>query len=205
MQPPEFHPVYLPHNEPYLGDERLLAFDKAIPLAMSVNSIIAARTFSRSLSPIQIAATEIVPQGISIALSIRELTRQAYLYSAGILVRPLIDRVGTICWLRDKPESVITWRNGWPRKNQPSIEQLLSHMHPENNDDFHQRFSRMLHKHVHSDPEGSAYNLFEREDGVLIFPSGKILDQPEVAAYLSTMGLTYLNVLISAAIDIFPN
>jgi hypothetical protein len=202
--PGEIQPVYLPHNEPYLGDTELLAFDKMIPMAMSVNTVIAARTFDRHLSPLQIAATEIIPQGVSIALSIRELIRQAYLYSAAILVRPLIDRAGTISWLRDKPESVTAWQNGWPRRDQPSIEELISHMHPNADNGFKKEFSRMLHKHVHSDPEGSAYNMFER-DGALIFPSGKIIDQPDVVAYLSSMGRTYLEKLISTAIDIFPS
>jgi hypothetical protein len=205
MKSPEAGPVYLPHNEPYLGNEYLLAFDKFIPLAMSVNSVIASRTFQGNLSPLQSAAREIVPQGISIALSIRELTRQAYLYPASILVRPLIDRAGTICWLRDNPTSLTAWHSGWPRKSQPSIEQLLTHMHPENEGDFHQRFSTMLHKHIHTDPEGAAYNMSSREDGAPTFPSGKILNEPELAGYLSCMGRTYLNKLISAACDIFPH
>jgi len=197
--------VYLPHNEPYLGDAELLAFDQMIPLAMAVNTSIAARTFEGNLDELQIAATEIIPQGVSISLSIRELIRQAYLYSAAILVRPLIDRAGTICWLRDHPNALMFWRNGWPRKDQPSFEMLMAHLHPTAEQDFKKDFVRMLHKHVHSDPEGSSYNMFERNDGTLIFPSGKIVDQPEVATYLSVMGRTYLEKLISTAIDIFPN
>ena len=118
----EIQPVYLPHNEPYLGDSELLAFDQIIPLAMAVNSSLAARTFDGNLTGLQVAATEIIPQGVSIALSIRELIRQAYLYSAAILIRPLIDRAGTICWLRDHETALVSWRNGWPRKDQPPFE-----------------------------------------------------------------------------------
>lgn len=197
-------PVCLPHNEPYLGDLELLAFDQMIPLAMAVNSSLAARTFEGNLDELQIAATEIIPQGVSIALSIRELIRQAYLYPAAILLRPLIDRAGTICWLRDSPSAVSSWRNGWPRKDQPCFETLMAHMHPNIEAEFKKDFVRMLHKHVHSDPEGSSYNMFERDD-TLIFPSGKVVDQPEVATYLSVMGRTYLEKLISTGIDIFPN
>jgi hypothetical protein len=86
--PPAIEPVYLPHNEPYLGQPHLLAFDQAIPDAMRANLEVARRTFVKPLSSLQIAATEIIPQDISIALSIRELIRQAYLYSAAILIRP---------------------------------------------------------------------------------------------------------------------
>jgi hypothetical protein len=63
---------------------RQLAFDKSIPPALDVHAKIAARTFRGDLSPLQMAATEIIPQGLSIALRIGEFVRQAYLYSAGI-------------------------------------------------------------------------------------------------------------------------
>jgi hypothetical protein len=78
MPQPAIESVYLPHNEPYLGQPHLLAFDKAIPDAMRANLEVARRTFVKPLSPLQVAATEIIPQGISVALSIRELIRQAY-------------------------------------------------------------------------------------------------------------------------------
>lgn len=77
-------PIYLPHNEPYLGNKWLLAFDQAIPPALEIHAKIGKRTFANSLTPLQVAATEIIPQGVSIALSIRELVRQGYLYSAAI-------------------------------------------------------------------------------------------------------------------------
>jgi len=51
---------------------------------MRTHTEVASRTFAGSLTPLQATETEIVPQGVSIALSIRELLRQAYLYSAGI-------------------------------------------------------------------------------------------------------------------------
>ena len=105
-------PVYLPHNEPYLGRDILLAFDKSIPPALEIHMRIAERTFRGELNPLQVAATEIIPQGVSIALSIRELVRQAYLYSAGILIRPLLARVGTIRYLQHKPDAVELWRSG---------------------------------------------------------------------------------------------
>lgn len=48
------------------------------------------------LSRLQRAASQLVPGACSIALSIRELVRQAYLYSAMILLRPLVGRVGAL-------------------------------------------------------------------------------------------------------------
>jgi hypothetical protein len=143
---PDIKPVYLPHDEPYLGQPHLLAFDKAIPDAMRTNIEVARRTFIKPLSPLQVAATEIIPQGTSIALSIRELIRQAYLYSAAILIRPLIERAGTIYYLR---------------------------AHPAAPADIQEAFRTMLQKLVHSDPAGSVYNMFDRHDGVSCSPAAR--------------------------------
>lgn len=197
-------PVYLPHNEPYLGHPQLLAFDKGIPAAMRINTEVARRTFCASLSSLQTAATEIIPQGISIALSIRELIRQAYLYSAGILIRPLVERTGTIHYLHAHPEAVAAWRGGWPRRSQPSLDALLAVLHPAAAADIHQSLRTMMHKLVHSDPAGSVYNMFRREDGALVFPSGKVIDQPDACDFLSIAGRHYLERLVAIAAEIFP-
>lgn len=196
--------VYLPHNEPYLGQPYLLAFDKAIPSAMRVNIEVAQRTFVKPLSPLQVAAAEIIPQGISIALSIRELIRQAYLYSAAILIRPLIERAGTVHYLHAHPDAVTAWRNGWPRRSQPSFEELLSEMHPAAPSDIQESFRTMLHKLVHSDPAGSRFNMFDRHDGALVFASGKVIQQPQICNLVSIAGRHYLERLVVIAAEIFP-
>jgi len=196
--------VYLPDNEPYLGRPRLLAFDRAIPEAMRTNSEVARRTFGATLSPLQTAATEIIPQGVSIALSIRELIRQAYLYSATILVRPLVERAGTIHYLKDNPGALEAWRHDWGPKARPSFACLLACLHPKAADSYQESLKTMMHKLIHSDPEGSAYNMFRRDDGALVFPSGKIIDQPVMCDFVSTAGCYYLERLVEIATAIFP-
>jgi len=57
-------PVFLPHNEPYLGEPALLEFDRAIPPAMRMNVRLAQGTFDRELSPIEQAAAQLVPQAV---------------------------------------------------------------------------------------------------------------------------------------------
>lgn len=204
MPAPRIEPVYLPHNEPYLGHPQLLAFDQAIPTAMRINTEVAQRTFGASLSPLQTAATEIIPQGISIALSIRELIRQAYLYSAGILIRPLVERTGTIYYLRAHPDALAAWRGGWPRRSQPSLDALLAVLHPTAAADTQESLRTMMHKLVHSDPAGSVYNMFRRDDGALVFASGKIIDQPDACNFLSIAARHYLERLVAIAVEIFP-
>lgn len=73
--------VFTPDNEPYLGIESVLWFDRIICWPMESNVKVACwtRQNSASLSKLQRTACQIIPQGISIALSIRELLRQIVL------------------------------------------------------------------------------------------------------------------------------
>lgn len=205
MSPPEIKAVYTPSDEPYLGNPHLRSFDQAIPPAMAANLAVACRTFGLQMSPLQKAASEIIPQGISIALSIRELVRQAYLYSAGILVRPLVERTATAYWLRDNPQSVTAWHGGWSRKDQPTLEQLLAHLHTGHNNDDLGTFRVMMHKLMHADPAGAMYNLLQRSDGQFVFPTGKIVDDLKMCSFLSIIGEAYLRKLVIVAEELFPD
>ena len=53
-------PVFLPHNEPYLGHPTLLEFDQAIPPAMKINTRLGQGTFTRELSPVEQAAAQLI-------------------------------------------------------------------------------------------------------------------------------------------------
>ena len=70
---PELIPiVFMPHNEPYLGRATVFAFDNSISFSLWVNRSIAEYTHRPlNLTDIQTAATQVIPQGINLALSIR--------------------------------------------------------------------------------------------------------------------------------------
>ncbi len=200
-------PVFLPHNEPYLGHPTLLEFDHAILRAMPTNTRLAQGTFNRGLSPIEQVASHLVPQAVSIALSIRELIRQGYLFSAGLLLRPLIERVGTVEYLRVHPTSVPAWHGGWPRKERPSLQELLevTSQAQAASDDELKFFANMLHKLIHPDPTGGLWNVITREDGKSAFSSGKILDDPQLCDFVSVTACRFLALVIRIAEDIFQS
>src|SRR3989344_9204142 len=97
---------------------------------MKCNKLVAKYTFenSKQLSRLQWAVCQIIPQGISISLSIRELIRQAYLFSALILIRPLIERDAIISYLNIHPEKVDLWEKGWIHGSRPSLAELQKEM-----------------------------------------------------------------------------
>jgi hypothetical protein len=77
-------PIFTPGNEPYLGRELLFQFDNLISSCLALNSKYAPMSHSRPLSGLQRALCILVPQTITLALSIRELIRQGYLFGVGV-------------------------------------------------------------------------------------------------------------------------
>ncbi len=200
--------VYLPHNEPYLGRPTLLALDQAIPGALQQNLAIARHTFEISKSPLQDAVCELVPQTISIALSVRELIRQAYLFSAVILLRPMLERLALVVYLRDNSDAVAAWHSGWERKAQPSFETLISHLVASNagttSEAKRKQFAALLHKVVHPDPAAAMWNMTNR-DGKPAHASGKLIEAPEVCDLCAEFTNRCLLHAIQVAVAVFPD
>jgi hypothetical protein len=201
-------PIFTPDNEPYLGSASILALDRAIPRVLQVHAAIGSKTFSTDLSPLQRCATEIIPQGISISLSIRELIRQAYLFSAAVLMRPLVERTGLMQYLVTYPASVDAWHAGWPRKAQPQFETLFSLVIPDASPQQREEITSLMHKLVHTDPKSALFNMFRRDDGSLAFASGKILTRPDsadVIADLVAICMRRLTALSALVFDYEPS
>ncbi len=167
---------------------------------MAVHRQLGARTFAPDLTAIQIAAVEIVPQGISIALSMRELIRQAYLFSAGILLRPLIERTGMVYHLHGNPAAIEAWNNGWPRKSQPTFDNLLDLVMEQGSDEEREATRTVLHKLVHSNPLSASFNATVRSDGLRASASGKELNEPMKADTISALATNCLDKLTSISV-----
>lgn len=165
--------VFTPDNEPYLGREALHAFDREIPFSLWISSHIAAytRTHRGELSDLQRAACQIVPQGINLALSVRELIRQGYLFAALVLIRPLIERAAIISYIFDHPEAIETWKDGWRFRDRPPLSRMLHSMAAgraelEDAKDICEHYGHI----VHGDPVSANWNRVPLDDGSLGYP-----------------------------------
>ena len=124
-------PVHFsPGDEPYIGRKPLHVFDVLISSAMELSNKLAAMSRAQQLSELQRAAVQVVPQGLNIALSIRELVRQAHLFSALVLVRSLVERAAIIGYLRQRPDALPLWERGWKHRERPSLTTMLAETHP---------------------------------------------------------------------------
>jgi len=154
---------------------------------------------------LQRAACQIVPQGINLALSIRELIRQGYLFAALVLIRPLIERAAIISYLSEHPEAVEKWKSGWRRGDRPSLNSMLRSMRGAGADveaakDICEHYGHI----VHGDPISAEWNRLPLDDGSLGYAVGKVLDHTSLCDELALQGWAYLRVLVARATGCFP-
>jgi hypothetical protein len=204
---PNDPPVFTPDNEPYLGRKSVYHFDKVIISCMEANKHAAKYTISHKnkLTRLQLCACEIIPQGISIALSIRELVRQGYLYGASVLIRPLIERAGIISYLCENPEEVQVWERGWNYKERPSMDEMLSAMSGNADSETRKLIRRLHNSAVHGDPDSVLNSLTTLTDGTAGYSSSKILVNPELCDQICFEASCYLIVIMGRMVEIFPD
>jgi hypothetical protein len=205
-----------PIQDPYLGRETLFLFDNLIIGAMEVNQKVAAWTHGKELTRLQRVACQIIPNGFSIVLSIRELVRSGYLFSAEILLRPLIERVAVISYLREIGNDALDlWEQGWPHKTRPPLSKMLGSIKEYAEFDQQsnsvvklQEIVRQMTNHfnsiIHADPDGLDTNIGVTVNGTLGYLSGASVHDPAKCDRICTEAVTYTSLLMKRAVDIFP-
>ena len=198
--------VFTPDDEPYLGRQSVFRFDQVILSCLEVNAEVAAftRAHASELSDLQKAACQIIPQGINLALSIRELIRQGYLFAAVVLMRPLIARAATISYLHERPDEVRLWRDGWQYRARPSLATMLATMQHEADIDQARQICGTFNHIIHGDPIGSSFNLVRLGSGGLGYSVGKTLSEPELCDFICYQSYCYLIVLMGRMAGCFP-
>lgn len=205
-------PVFTPDNEPYLGRESVLWFDKMIIETMELNQKIAPWTHGKNLSSLQQAVIELAPHGFSIALSIRELVRQGYLISAEVLLRPLIERAAVLSYLCETPNAIALWNAGWPYKSRPPLHKMLAAMVKPQGDKAQKKseeVARQITTHfnaiVHADPMGSRQQSIKLITGRHGYTASKSLQSPEKCDEICIQAQSYMLVIRGRAVEIFPD
>lgn len=177
-------PVFTPDNEPYLGRELLFQYDNLICACLELNSKCAPASHNGQLSEFQKAICILAPQTITLALSIRELVRQGYLFGAKVLVRPFTERAVTMLYLMESPDALQLWSRGWRYNERPRLQEMVEFLNttlgPEKVDSV-RGFTHELNSATHGDPLSAKWNIVLREDGAPVFPVSKNLASPSLA------------------------
>jgi hypothetical protein len=197
--------IFTPDDEPYLGRELLFHFDQIISAAMEQNSRILPLTRQGSLSDLQKAATQLMPQGISLALSIRELIRQGYLFGAVVMLRPLMERAAIISYLHKNPSAVALWKDGWKYRERPSLASMIDTVSDSKVDlKSAKQLCESLNHLVHGDPVGSDYNLAQLGEVGSGYAPSKMLGNPGLCDYICSLAVCWLVVLLGMMCACFP-
>ncbi len=199
--------VFTPDDEPYSGRQSVFGFDQVILSCLEANAEVAAFTHehAHALTDLQKAACQIIPQGINLALSIRELVRQGYLFAAVVLMRPLIERAAVISYLHEHPEEICLWQEGWRYRERPSLATMLATMHGRADIDQAKQICETFNHVVHGDPIGSRFNLVDLGSGDLGYAVGKALSEPELCDFICFQSCCYLVVLLGRMAGCFPD
>lgn len=186
--------VFTPGNEPYLGRELLLQFDHLISACLEFNTKCAVKSHGGSLTDFQRAACILVPQAISLGLSIRELIRQGYVFGAKVLIRPLVERAVTLLYLHTHPEDLYIWNEGWEYRKRPSLQGMLEGVRERltpGAEKFPKGITGDWNSATHGDPFSARWNL-AIIDGVPSFPVAKNLNVPHVVDEICAEAIPWL-------------
>ncbi len=117
--------IFTPDNEPYLGGQLLFQFDNLICSCLEQTGKVRRRHMTYASPTCSKRPANSFPKTISIALSIRELIRQGYLFGALVLVRPLAVRAAILLYLNKNPSGVEKWNWGWRHDEAPSLAKMF--------------------------------------------------------------------------------
>jgi hypothetical protein len=199
--------VFMPDNEPYLGRNLLFHFDRLIGSVMEQNSVIAPTTHGRPLTDHQRMACQVIPQALSIALSIRELIRQGYLFGAHVLVRALVERAAILLYLHLYPERIDCWNRGWNSQDAPGLAKMFDDIQAKQHRDSTVRgrdLTASMNSLLHAKPDSAPWNLVSMGENGFGHAVSKILDRPELCDELCANVLPWVVVVQGMMAAYFP-
>jgi len=197
--------IFTPDDEPYLGRPSVFHFDQVIVACLKENGRVAPLTYGQQLSELQRAAAQLIPQGINLALSIRELVRQGYLFGAAVLIRPLMERTAIISYLQKNPTAIDLWKNGWRFRERPSLAVMIETISDKQVDSQNaKRICETLGHLVHGDPMGSDFNLVQLGEQGMGYAPSKVLNNPDLCDFICFSAMPWLVVLMGMMGACFP-
>ncbi len=208
MQSDDAPITFTPKNEPYLGRELLFHFDQMISCCLEQNAMVAPKTHDMNLNPLQKMACQVIPQSISIALSIRELVRQGYLFGAHVLIRSLTERVMILLYLNIYPEKINLWENGWKHNEAPSLAKMLETVKENTGSNTEMKgweMTKHLNSLVHGKPDSAPWNIIVLDEGKFGHAPSKILNNPKLCDDLCAETVPFLVMILSMVCAYFPD
>jgi len=196
---------FTPDDEPYRDLDGVIAFDAMIVELMKKSRVIAALTEAQDLSGLQRAVAQIVPQGINLGLGIRELIRQAHLFSAAVLLRSLVEQAAIVHYLLAHPDAIPVWEAGWNHSERPSLKTMLGSFKADADQDVLRQVCELLNHLTHGDPVGAEFNAVYLSNRARGYVVGRITTDPEFCDFVCSQAVSWLVVLRAVMEECFPS
>lgn len=178
-----FPAVFTPDDEPYLGRALLRALDELVCVAMERNAELAPVSHRIELTDHQKMAAQVIPQALSLGLSIRELIRQGYLFGAHVLKRALVERAVILLYLDLYPSEIERWNRGWHHGDAPSLAKMLEATQRKLESDPRLRggdLTAAMNSLMHGKPDSAWWSLVVVSDDSVGHAVSKILNRPDL-------------------------
>jgi hypothetical protein len=208
MDAKEFPVIFTPDNEPYLGLADLMFFDQLICSAMEQNAITAPTSHHRTLTDQQKMACQVIAQSLSLALSIRELIRQGYLFGGHVLLRALTERAVMLIYLKDYPSEIDKWNRGWQYNEAPSLAKMFDAIQAKLKQGPAipgRHLTAQMNSLLHAKPDSAPWNMIPLSDSRRGHAVSKILDRPELCIELCVSTIPWLAAVIGMMRAYFPD
>jgi hypothetical protein len=207
MKPERPPIVFTPDNEPYLGRELLFHFDELICSALDQNAITAPYSHKISLSEQQKMACQVIAQALNIALAIRELVRQGYLFGAHVLVRSLVERSAILYYIHLYPNQIELWTRGWQHREAPTLAKMLDSIQA--GLDLCETFpgkdlTAAMNSLLHAKPDSAPWALVSMPGRGMGHAVSKILNRPDLCDELCASVIPWLVIVQSMMNAYFP-
>ncbi len=199
--------VYTPDNEPYLGRTSVFHLDTLIHTCLKLNADVAPLTYQGSKTTFQEAACHLIPQSISITLSIRELVRQGYLFGAVVLVRPLAERTVILYYLHKYPAKVDLWARGWQHTEAPSLATMIDQLGKGDArwQNLGATITRPLNSITHGKPDSARWSVIDIGEGRVAHGVSKLLDNPSLCDKVCDDTASWLLMIFVMMGIVFPS
>lgn len=201
--------IFTPDNEPYLGRPLLHAFDTLISATLDLNAKTAPMSHGRALTDHQRMACLEIAQALSLALSIRELIRQGYLFGGHVLVRPIVERGAILLYLHLYPADIGIWNRGWTHKEAPGLAAMLDRIQTAKRapDDIVRGtdLTASMNSLLHAKPDSAQWNLIPLQGDRHGHAVSKILNRPDLCDDLCGNVVPWLAIVVRMMAAYFPD
>jgi hypothetical protein len=175
---------------------------------MAQNATTAPKSHDKPLTDHQKMACQVIAQSLSIALSIRELIRQGYLFGAHVLVRALVERAAILLYIHLYPDEIERWNRGWEYQDAPGLAKMFDAIQRAQEHTSRipgRELTAAMNSLLHAKPDSAPWNLISLGKDSVGHAVSKILNRPELCDDLCANVVPWLVVVQCMMAAYFPD